>query len=112
MAERYYRLDEAGAPVVVDNAESWWIWMNTHRSMIGVALDKVGAVRISTIFTGVDRDGFEPPLIYQTQVDKGQFDGELTRYSDRDAALLGHRQVVARVRAAEGENGGNGCHPN
>lgn len=67
-----------------------------------VGLTDVGDVRVSTVWLGLDhRFGPGPvPLIFETMVFGGDLDGYQERYGSAVAALAGHDQWVARVRAS------------
>jgi hypothetical protein len=75
---------------------TWAKWFEkTERH---VADDKVGDVRISTVFLGLDHSfcGAEP-LLFETLVFGGSLDGEMERYSTWDEAEAGHKQMVKRI---------------
>ena len=56
-------------------------------------------VRVSTVFLGLDHshsfDG--PPVLWETMVFGGKYDGEQKRYSSFDVAQRGHQRMVAKV---------------
>jgi hypothetical protein len=66
-----------------------------------VALTEVGDVQVSTVWLGLDHNfGLHgPPLIFETLVFGGTHDGDGERYATEAAALGGHDQWVAAVRA-------------
>lgn len=67
-----------------------------------VALDTVGAVRVSTVWLGLDH-GFHDsaPIIFETMVFEGDRDGDCERYCTLDEAKAGHAAMVERVKAAQ-----------
>jgi len=63
--------------------------------------EHVGAVRISTVFLGIDQNhGFcELPILFETMVFRGGQPAECWRYETWDEAETGHKAAVALVRA-------------
>lgn len=94
-----YVMDENGNPKPEPDLLAWAKWFEKAERQL--ALDKVGGVRVSTVFLGLDhsfgQDG--PPLLYETMVFGGKLDQEQERYSTRDDALAGHSRILARIRA-------------
>ena len=77
-------------------AEVWAACFEQDRS---IARAEFGDTVISTVFLGLDHNfGDGPPLLFETMVFGGTFDGECTRYSTWDQAVAGHRVMVKRVR--------------
>jgi hypothetical protein len=79
-------------------------WMRLHEDpeKAHVALTRCGAVRVSTVWIGMWLGPLEEgrtPLIYETLVSGGPLDGQTGRYPNRVAALAGHDQWVAEVKA-------------
>jgi hypothetical protein len=67
-----------------------------------VARTEVGDAVVSTVFLVIDHNwGDGPPLLYETMVFRdGDWVGEdQWRYSTRAAALAGHEEAVATLRA-------------
>jgi hypothetical protein len=91
-----YILDDKGEPVKVDHMNWWAEWMNANR---WVVLDKVtDALDIRTWFTGLDSDNGRPLLLYETAA---YYDGikiDCRRYTTRQAAEVGHRDLVEHIR--------------
>jgi hypothetical protein len=57
-------------------------------------------IRISTVLIGIDHRFFPdqgPPLIFETMVFGGPWDGCAWRYPTKEGALAGHDQVIATV---------------
>ena len=82
----------------------WAKWLEDHRTKRRVAQDKIGEVRISTVFLGLDHSfGNGQPLIFETMVFGGPLDQEEVRYSTWEEAERGHAVMVARVRKEAGE---------
>lgn len=63
--------------------------------------DPTKTVRVSTVFLGLDHNfrAAGPPILWETLVFGGVLDGEMRRYASREAALLGHQEMCARVNA-------------
>lgn len=75
-----------------------------------VAHDVVGAVRVSTVFLGLDHQfGNGPPLLFETMTFGPNDDGqEEHRYSTWDEAEAGHAAIVERLKAVA-LSGSSGC---
>ena len=64
-----------------------------------VAKDQCGNAKVSTVFLGVDYDFTgKKPLLFETMVFGGPYDGEEQRYSTWEEAEEGHKKVVSRLR--------------
>ena len=93
---QYYILNgHETAPVNFDNWVRWF--KNTQNRH--VADEKVGDVRISTVFLGLDHswDG-PPPLLFETMVFGGPLDMDMERYTTWKQAEDGHKRMVERVK--------------
>jgi hypothetical protein len=98
-----YILDENNAPKAKLDIITWAQWYETSADQRIVAQDKgIGdAEMVSTVFLGSDHNfGVGPPLLYETLVFGGTLDEERKRYSTREAALLGHAEMLNHVRAS------------
>lgn len=100
--EKYYILN--GHKAVPVGFLTWSEWygntMNRH-----VADEKVGKVRISTIFLGVDHSWTgPPPLLFETMVFGGLFDMEMDRYATWKEAERGHKIMVEKVKTGKKED--------
>ena len=99
MTDKCYYYNRQGKPITVDE---WISEKNKGLDNQRVALTEIGAVRISTVWVGLDcRLGDGPPLIFETMVFGGVFDEAQERYSTEAEALAGHDKWVAEVRASE-----------
>jgi len=117
-----YVLDEQGNPQPATGLLQWAEWMETaHRQ---IALTEFAGGRVSTIFLGLDVNFlFGPesdplhyrPVLWETMiflhpadadlsvgapVFGGSLDLEQRRYTTREEALEGHREMVERARKA------------
>jgi hypothetical protein len=64
-----------------------------------VQQDKIGEVRVSTVWLGVDHNFSEygPPLIFESMIFGGEHDREQRRYPTLEQAKAGHAELVAMV---------------
>lgn len=94
-----YILDEFGNPVEEPDIVKWAEW--SRKADRHVAKDQIDDVRVSTVFLGSDHSfGGGRPMLYETMIFGGENDGFQERYSNAVAALAGHDQAVASVRAS------------
>jgi hypothetical protein len=108
-----YILGTDGEPIHTTDTLAWGRWMETADRH--VAKTKLGIYWISTVFMGLDHSfgSGGPPVLWETMVfgemvysefsgreirDTVDRDGYFARYSSKEAALLGHEMIVARVR--------------
>lgn len=85
-------------PLAVD-LHTWGRWFGTADRQI--ADDRIGAVRVSTVFLGVDHSfGNGDPLLFETMVFGGPLNGEQWRYSTYSEAERGHAEAVSAVKIA------------
>ena len=82
-------------PVSVDLL-TWAKWCEkTDRS---VAKTKKDRITVSTVFLGLDHQrGDGPPLLFETMVFGGEFNGEMDRYSTWEEAEIGHKTMCEKV---------------
>jgi len=75
---------------------TWGNWMKNIR--YHVADEKVGDIRISTIFLGIAFNKL--PLLFETMVFGGPLDRKQIRYPTWAEAEAGHKDMVRKVKAA------------
>jgi hypothetical protein len=105
-AELYYGLD--GQPITREEFVRLWALRRTARSAAPhgesepeddpsrIASDHVGDAWVSTVWLGIDHSSWDgPPIIFETMIFGGPNDGFQARYATKEAALTGHRRVVA-----------------
>ena len=93
-----YILDESGNPKPCEDIAEWARWFCDSDEQRIVAKSHIGESKVSTVFLGLDHQwGDGPPLIYETMVFGGDLDGEQNRYSTREEAESGHKDMVAKV---------------
>lgn len=92
-------LDENHNVVEVDDLIEWATWYEDHEKR-RVADEKVGDVRISTVFLGLDHNHYQPgpPQWFETMVFGGPSDLAQDRYATWNEAVDGHAAMVAAVR--------------
>ena len=72
-------------------------WYEKHRRHLGN--DRVGDVRISTIFLGLNFNFVkDSPLLWETMVFGGKFNEAQERYYCYEDAINGHQRWVEKVR--------------
>lgn len=92
-----YALDENRTPVLVDDLMEWARRYEFDDRR--VASSTIGDVRVSTVFLGLDHQfGEGPPLLFESMVFGGKFDGYQARYSTWAEAEAGHRIAFAMAR--------------
>lgn len=78
---------------------TWARWLEKNHKNKHVADEKVGDVRVSTVFLGLDHNwGDGPPLIFETMIFGGEHDQVEWRYTTWDQAEAGHKRVVAALQ--------------
>lgn len=103
MSDKYI-LNAAGEPERCNDLRVWATWMETADMARRVAIDEVGEnTKVSTVFLGIDHNfGFGgSPILYETMVFGGSLDGEQERYTTREDALRGHKELLSRVGASQ-----------
>lgn len=90
-----------GHEAIPCDALTWGKWMQENQNIRHVKDEKVGEVRISTVFLGLDHafGSGGPPLIFETMVFGGELADEQDRYSTWDEAEAGHVAMVERVKS-------------
>jgi hypothetical protein len=93
----YWMLDDDGEPQAVEDVLVWTGWMETADRH--VLAEHVGRVWISTVFLGLDHNHYAagPPVLWETMIFGGVFDGYQLRYSRRLDALQGHLGAVLLI---------------
>ena len=95
----YYKLED-GVVTPCDTLKEWCEWMSTaDRQIERTAIND--DVDVSTVFLGIDHRWTKDvgsPIIFETLVFGGEFDGNGGRYTSIDAAKQGHAIILAKVR--------------
>jgi hypothetical protein len=92
----WFILDAEGDPQAVD-LPTYLAWMAQHYEAHRVVLQTHTARgRISTVFLGVNHDpSGDRPVVWETRVISGAFDGWTSRYASRLDAIRGHARIQA-----------------
>ena len=94
---KFYILDGHEA-VPVANLDEWAKRADLTHRHVGDTM--IGAVRVSTVFLGINHNHFGgPPLLFETMVFGGPLNDEQQRYSTWAEAEAGHAAMVARLQA-------------
>ena len=103
MSGRYYKYDEDGNPVEVDDVLEWGRWYTRERRR--VARDIVGIYEVSTVFLGIDHGwGDGPPVLWETMIFTSQpdeLDQFQQRYTSLSEAAHTHEVIVQGLREEE-----------
>lgn len=98
-----YILNRSGEPELCENVIQWARWFENGDARI-VASDRVGDVRVSTVFVGLDHSyGDGEPLLWETMIFGGPHDGYQNRYTSKADAIVGH---ATALNIAMGLHGG------
>ncbi len=79
-------------------------WAKANPEQVRLGFDEIGAMRVLTIFLGWDRTSSpsrmdQAPLLFETTIVDGRDELHTRRrYSDYDAALAGHAELVGLAR--------------
>jgi len=97
MSDKYI-LDKDGKPQHVSDLLEWARAFETmDRQIANTIIDN--RVRVSTVFLGIDH-AYNPdsdPILFETMVFGGKEDGFQDRYSTKEEAIAGHKEVVERL---------------
>lgn len=97
-----YVLNENGSPIVEPDFMKWAEWF--EKADRHVADEKVGNVRVSTVFLGLNHNFSQDgsPILWETMVFGGKLDQEQDRCSgSKEQAEAMHAKMVERVKAVE-----------
>jgi hypothetical protein len=91
----YYILDNDYNPIETDII-SWGKYMSTNKR---VSWQNRDGVVVSTVFLGIDHSHElgSKPVLFETMVFEGEFDGEMERYCTWDEAKAGHEKMAEKV---------------
>lgn len=104
----YYRLDEKDKPVLEPNMAVWWDWY-CHAPADWKTIDSTTVdenTKVVTVYYGKDdtmREPGEPPLLWRTEIHRGDNCEVIWRYPSRAAAEFNHSRAVRNVRYESGE---------
>jgi hypothetical protein len=97
-----YILDDNNQPIKC-STELWANWMEQHpdRKIIGrTYLTK--DIFISTVFLGIDHSfNDSKPVLWETMICGGKYDGEMERYTSFQDAIDGHLMELDKIRSEQ-----------
>jgi hypothetical protein len=103
-----YVLDDDGNPMPERDVLAWGQWFDSHSNRVALTEFRWGGV--STIFLGLDHSfnffAMDDPLNYkpvlwETMIFGGPLDQSQRRYTSKEEALEGHRQMVEECMAGQ-----------
>ena len=84
-------------PILEENILVWAQWFETANRT--VVRTEMGTEVVSTIFLGIDHSfGNEIPILFETMVFGGDYDGDEKRYSTWEEAEVGHNEMVNMIK--------------
>lgn len=90
-------------PVAVD-LWTWARWLEKNHKVRRIGDDWVGAVRVSTVFIGLDHSfGRGDPLVFETMVFGGPLNMAMDRYATYAEAERGHQEMLTKVKIASAQ---------
>lgn len=94
---KFYLLDENKQPYEVSLEESYKVYRDMDMKI--VKQETVGDSKVSTVFLGLDHAwGHENgPILFETMIFDGYYEGFQRRYKTYDEALRGHNDAVEMV---------------
>ncbi len=94
---RYYYILEGKNVKEISDVRVWGSLFEKANRHVGN--DKIGEVKVSTVFLGIDHNFNEGiPILFETMVFGGKFDQEQELYSTYEEAELGHDKWVNKVK--------------
>lgn len=91
---KYILGPDGRTPEPVEDVASWGRWFETADRQ--VADDRIGDIRVSTIFLGLDYSfTVGPPLVFETMIFGGGMSDAEWRYATWDEAVEGHKKALA-----------------
>lgn len=87
-------------PTPVTDVREWADWFERHWDERVVAVDKVGETRMSTVFLATDYDftGAGIPVLFETMLFGGDYDGQQWRWRSWEEAERGHRRIRSALK--------------
>lgn len=94
----YYTLDSENKPIK-SSLKAFDKWIQKNPLKKPVKQEFVNKIYISTVFLGLDHSyGGTIPLLWETMIFEGTFDGYQERYTSYEEALTGHEFAVQMVK--------------
>ena len=90
----WYILDENNNPILSE-ARIVGRWMEENKQKRIIALTEFDDICLSTVFLCLDHDFLDhKPILYESLWFEGVFDGKMQRYSTREEAIVGHKEML------------------
>lgn len=84
-----------GKPEPTDDVKLWGEEFEKNRT---IRFEELDDISISTVFLGMDHSfGAVEPVLFETMVFGGKYDGHTVRYMTQEEAIIGHQAVVNMV---------------
>lgn len=95
--DSHWILTDEGHAVPCTDITEWAKWFETADRQ--VAVTQIEDMKVSTVFLGLDYSfGMgDKPLLFETMVFGGKYDGEQIRYATYEAAEYGHHVMVKEI---------------
>lgn len=78
-----------------------WVEWIEHTDKRFLKSSKVGEIKVSSIFLGLDYSfGGKEPLYFETMIFGGKREGEIERYSTYDETMKRHEEIVKELYLA------------
>lgn len=98
---------KADIPVEVDDIDEWRTFMDSEdgdgneQRILG--REHVGNTFISTVFLGMDHSKSlnGPPLVFETKIFGGDYDGLMERYHTFNEAMAGHKRIKKSLKVSK-----------
>lgn len=93
-----------GEPVLAKSTLTWGAWMEKANRRVAATHIPELDCEVSTVFLGMDHNFARheypdaTPILYETMVFGGEYDGNQRRYATRAEALKGHEEVVDEIQ--------------
>lgn len=98
MDNRFFILKNK-SPVYEPDLIKWSKWFEENSDKRILKRETVNGCIVSTIFLGINYQLFTgPPLLFETLIINGIYDGEIHRYTTWDQAMKGHHEMVNLCR--------------
>jgi hypothetical protein len=93
-----YILSSEGKPIFEPDPIKFAIWYDDKNNRRVAKTIVSNGVEVSTVFLAIDHSwNTGPPVLWETLVFGGQFDGHMDRYTSHEEALEGHEKIVKMV---------------
>jgi hypothetical protein len=101
MTNKIYYILEGKVTIPIDDIITWAKQYETSNRI--VAQSEIAGIHISTVFFGLNRNfsGEGEPILFETMIFGGKYNGYTGRYSTWDEAEEGHRKACELVLNSE-----------